>query len=160
MACVGELRPHPWLWSAILVTPLQNLQCLKCLGRHLIVGLVIGKTTTGECLLQCNGWALNGKVVSCDPSQCWILGLMVLIWRQVKNRIDRYIWCAYSPPCNRILNSNLLMKSSSSCRGLRPTHSNSRRPQTVAWMKDIAKPLGFAGEPAVEAGFSGSVEGT
>jgi len=27
-------------------------------------------------------------------------------------------------------------------------------------MKDIAKPLGFAGEPAVEAGFSGSVKGT
>jgi len=33
------------------------------------------------------------------------------------------------------------------------------QPWTAAWMKDIANPLGFMGELAVEADFSGSVVG-
>ena len=51
------------------------------------------------------------------------------------------------------------MKSSSSCLGLQLTCSNLRQPQTAAWMKDIAKPLGFTGELAVEGDFLGSVVG-
>jgi len=33
------------------------------------------------------------------------------------------------------------------------------QPWTTAWMKDIAKPLGFMGELEVKADFSGSVVG-